>query len=89
MKITNKNTKVETTFGNIKVGETFRTANERLWMRVCNIYSNYYDEYGYLISTEIACNAIDLASGSALKFRNADKVTPVDCECIISDKKEA
>ena len=88
MKITNKSINIETEFRHIKVGETFRTDDNKTYMRICNVFSDYYDEYGWLIDTTIVCNAICLATGTTHKFYNSHKVTPVDCECIVTDKKE-
>lgn len=83
--IDNRNKVSEKSFVGINVGEVFQAKDKQIYMRVCDIYSNFYDEYDYLIDTVLACNAVCLNTGKAQAFHAHDKVIPLKCQCVIEE----
>lgn len=81
MKITNKSINIETEFRNIKVGEVFYYPfSGAVYMKTETIYEEDRDT--------VMVNAVNLRSGSLCAFNLSHHVISVDCECVISDRKE-
>lgn len=78
MKIIDKTTAPKTEFRNIDVGDVFYYEN------TCGVYMRteiVFDNCG-----NIMANAVNLHFGSLCSFLPEYKVTPLNCECIITNK---
>lgn len=78
MKVIDKTTTPKTEFGNIDVGDVFYYENSSgVYMKT----ETLFDEDAFVMA-----NAVNLRLGSMCTFLPEYKVTPLNCECIITNK---
>lgn len=86
MKITDNSVKKSNTFGDVEVGEVFKSSNHQYFIKTETVINRdyYYDEYGYLIDwNKKSFNALNLSTGTMATFHNASEIIPVDSELLI------